>query len=144
MDHKVYFWIQSIVYTLYLTGLESFSQVNILILSPGLVDIPDLLGPVLLLLACSTISGFTTSVCHKMLQHLLSSIAILRWFLLAELPVLSLYPKQQYLLSCDVSFAGFAGSPCSSQFWLLLFLGHLCFSFLCLFFSFPRWSWLKT
>lgn len=70
------FNLQSIPYTS--LALRVFPQVNILILSPGLVDFPALLGPLQLLLACSTISGFTTSVCHKMLQHVLSSIAILR------------------------------------------------------------------
>ncbi|KAJ8619906.1 hypothetical protein MRB53_028435 [Persea americana] len=76
--------------TSFVTALSTLMLFYLLLKKlPGLVDFPALLGPLLLLLACSTISGFTTSVCHKMLQHLLSSIAILRFCRLSLLlPVL--------------------------------------------------------
>lgn len=51
----------------------------------GIINIREMVGPLLLLLMCCTISGFTTTVSYKMLQFFLSTISILRLFRLAEL-----------------------------------------------------------
>ncbi|XP_058093703.1 uncharacterized protein LOC131239838 isoform X2 [Magnolia sinica] len=51
----------------------------------GLLDFTELIGPLLLLLACCMISAFTTLIAHNILGHLLSTVIVLRFCRLSEL-----------------------------------------------------------